>query len=191
MIMSYLRIYFVLFSILLFIISCGQDGDDGEAFIAFNWSTTPEWYWDDNTSVPGTISKNRNYNTNPGTYDFSYEIYDSWNDVFWIYNGTYIITIDKGKKGTFLVDGPDGADNYFKLYLGTNGPDFEIGKMMPNTEIEKLTNGNELIKSLEREKKAKTMIEEYPNKNTQNFFKERVFGNLKVELEYKKYRNKQ
>lgn len=163
----------------LLIIGCGQDGDDGDAFISFNWNTTPEWYWDDNPSIPNTITRNRNYKTGTGNYDFSYEIYDSQWYAYWTYTGTYKITINQGEKGSFLLDGEDGDDKYFSLFLGVDGPRTRLSKIILDLESE-----NTLKKATTREPEQ---IESFrTTKNQFSFKKELNVGNLKIEIYYNK-----
>lgn len=111
----------VLFGSLLMNGCMGDDGDDGRAYLSFDWDWYVDSYWDNNPNVPYSISKNRDYNVKAGTYSFSYNCSDGVGN-FWGYDGTYRITINKGEAGkAFGVDGADGNDKYFNLFLSGNG----------------------------------------------------------------------
>ena len=117
------KLFLLALLILFVVVQCGQDGKDGDAFLAFDWGITPDWYWDDNDDVPATIYRLDDYEVAPGTYDFAYGITD-WDDTYYEWEGTYTITINKGKKGGLITDGKDGKDKYYTLYLGASlGPD--------------------------------------------------------------------
>ena len=120
--------YLLMISIMLFLlIGCGKDGADGKAFISFTWSTLPEYYTDDNSSTPSTIYKNTYYKSPAGTFNFEYAIFDN-GGTLWLYWGTYRLTVNEGEPGGFLTNGSDGADKYFDMYLGVNGPGLSKGK---------------------------------------------------------------
>lgn len=95
------------------------DGDDGDAYLAFYWTTTPTFYADNNPSLPGTINWLEEYLVNPGTYSFEYTVSAS------TYLGTYTITEEEGDLGVLpLIPGADGDDSYFELGLFESGPTF-------------------------------------------------------------------
>jgi hypothetical protein len=112
--------------------SNGKDGQDGKAYISYSWNYNPFYY---STTDPGIIHpviNNNYYATIAGTYYYTYQ---SWDGSIW--TGSYTITINHGGKGTkgekggiFWQNGkdgengPDGADNYFKLYCPSGGPYF-------------------------------------------------------------------
>ena len=116
-----MKINYLLF-LSVFIVSCGEDGKDGSAYIAFDWSSAVSSYSDNNTSTPSIVYRNQNYQTSPGSYSCTWYAETSTSSVLW--RGTYTITINKGAKGEFLTNGENGSDKYFKLYLSSSGYSF-------------------------------------------------------------------
>lgn len=101
---------------------CGKDGDYGQSFIAIDWVYSPQSYWDNNSAVPYVFYAGQYYNSQPGTYDFQYTAWDGSS-----YSGLYTITVDEGEDAPLLllfVDGEDGVDKYFTLWLFSFGPSF-------------------------------------------------------------------
>ncbi|MHB2153151.1 hypothetical protein ACX8XN_01990 [Calditrichota bacterium GD2] len=116
----------ILLSSVLFL-GCGQDGEDGKAYLSFTWDWYVDSYTDNNPGVPSTIHEYTDYEVAPGTYYYEYYCSDGLGN-YWGYEGTYKITINKGEKGGFLVDGEDGEDNYFRMTLSGSGPSMSLNK---------------------------------------------------------------
>ncbi len=112
-------IVFLPIFISLFLFSCGDDGQDGDAYIAITWVGGPFTYWTDDPAIPYTFYNNHYYLTWPGKYNFMYE---SWDTSIW--SGSYTIYINVGESGKLIKDGEDGADIYFLLVCYSTGPDF-------------------------------------------------------------------
>jgi len=143
------KLFFVMFIILMsmFLLSgcMGDDGDDGRAYLSFDWDYYVDNYWDNNPNVPSSITRNRDYNVRAGTYNFTYDCSDGYGS-YWSYNGTYRITVDRGASGeAFGVDGADGDDKYFNLYLSGQGAWF--AKPLSNEKPEKETLSKEQTNS--------------------------------------------
>jgi hypothetical protein len=114
----------ILFVIL---VSCGQDGQDGDAFIKFTWDWYVDTYEDTNSDTPSTLYENTYYETDPGSYSFEYWCSDGMGDV-WYYTGNYTIRINVGEKGGFLSAGDDGEDNHYHMELTGDGADLDLLK---------------------------------------------------------------
>lgn len=121
--MKKIPIFFILIiSILpILICACGEDGDDGTSYIAIDWVSTPQSYWDDNPGIPYTFYAGQYYESSAGSYDFEYT---AWDGSFWY--GNYKITVDKGEDGELFSNGSDGEDRYFELWLYSSGPGFYV-----------------------------------------------------------------
>jgi hypothetical protein len=113
-----MRKLFIFISLVSALLSGCIDGEDGDAYLAFFWTTDPTFYADNNPSLPGTIFLLQDYLVGPGTYSFEYTVGAT-------YFGTYTITEEEGEPGIFpLIPGPDGDDSYFELGLFSTGPIF-------------------------------------------------------------------
>lgn len=112
--------------------SCGKEGENGEAYIAIfnsqNSNSVTTGYWDNNPGVSYGSSWGTYYFTEPGTYNYDYDV--SWQNpnsgVWWDrnYTGTYTIGINKGEDGGLFKDGADGTDRRYKFYCNYNGASF-------------------------------------------------------------------
>jgi hypothetical protein len=112
-----ITILFILSSLFL---SCTEDGKDGKAYISIDWEYQNDQYCvtgygDTNPNTPLYINKNQNYETEPGTYEYSYTS-KAYEKNYKCY-GSYTIHINEGEKKSFFSDGDDGKDTYFKLYI--------------------------------------------------------------------------
>jgi len=108
-------------------IGCGDDGNPGKAFISFGWDEYAAWYEDTNPATPEDaegIYPNTDYSTEPGSYSFEYGCWDQITNETWMFEGSYEITVNEGEKGGLFSSGGDGADSYFEMFLGGNGPNF-------------------------------------------------------------------
>ena len=113
--------YFLIAAILL-LSGCslfiGQDGQDGRAYISYEFVATPFYYDTNDPGIPyiGLIA-GYYYETLPGTY---FLIYESWDGSVW--STQYSIYINEGEPGTLFVDGADGEDLYFEMLAFSSGP---------------------------------------------------------------------
>lgn len=111
------------------IAGCGSDGNDGKAYVAYDWTYEPSALNDTNPSTPDTVYAATYFQTQPGTYYFGYDnYYSSW-------TGVYTVTINKGKDGGLIADGDDGEDKYFDIYLSSSGPTFSAAKAMADQAL--------------------------------------------------------
>jgi|GEM_PF-4806271 len=144
----------------------GRDGMDGLAFLAFDWDTLPDWYYDNNDGIPAEIHWMVDYQIEPGSYEFSYGITEG--SIYYEWQGTYRVTINegqRGRKGGLFSDGADGRDGediYYTIFLGAAaGPDLTwfrpsvadphgpaLAKSLPASRLEKLPVGALTVKEL-------------------------------------------
>jgi len=106
-------------------IGCGQDGEDGDAYLSFSWDWYIDSYTDNNPNVPSIINEYQDYIVRPGTYSFEYNCSDGMGN-YWGYDGWYAIEINRGEQADFMTDGADGEDNHYRLDLTGNGVDFYL-----------------------------------------------------------------
>ena len=103
---------------LLLLTACG--GNEGEAYISINWETDPLTYNDNNPAVPTNVENGRYYNTEPGTYAFTYTASDSS-----VWRGNYTITVNKVDGFDFLAGTEERIDDKrFRLQCNASGPRF-------------------------------------------------------------------
>jgi len=105
--------------LVVFVLGCGDDGEDGDAYLRITWMYSPFSYWDNNSGIPEIVVNGQYYRCGPGTYNFEYL---SWDDSYWY--GYYTLAINRGEKGKFLTDGDDGSDRYFTLQCYSIGASF-------------------------------------------------------------------
>ncbi len=119
---------------LFILIGCGKDGDDGKSYIAIDWVFTPLSYADSNSATPGTVYAGTFYRTKKGTYNFSYTAWDGS-----AYVGTYTIKVEEGEEGGPLpfMDGEDGEDRHYELWLYSFGPELYVSSALTEQEEEK------------------------------------------------------
>ena len=118
---------FVFVFVIILLIGCGKDGEDGNAFLSFTWDWYVDSYIDNNPDVSYTITEYIDYHINPGRYSYEYYCSDGAGN-YWEYEGTYTIEINKGKDGGFITDGDDGEDNYYRMSLSGTGTSFNLRK---------------------------------------------------------------
>lgn len=120
--MKTVRILSLAVLLTLFATSCGVHGDPGYVFFSLDWEYYNNeygvtYYEDDNVNVPewADIEAQLYYECYPGTYDYYYESEDA--NYFYDYDGYYTLEQIPGSNGGLFLDGMDGADTYFDLYL--------------------------------------------------------------------------
>jgi hypothetical protein len=86
----------------------GCAGPEGDVYLAFDWTYTPEWYDTDDPNLPNTIYRNAEYVTEEGDYYFEYYHAES-GYIRWI---GYTLTAHEG--GFPFVPGEDAR---FELFL--------------------------------------------------------------------------
>lgn len=101
----------------------GQDGQDGEAYIAYSWVVGPILFrTNDPAFGDDEYIVNGQYRTVvPGTYQYEYI---AWDDSYWW--GEYTVYIEEGEPGLLFYDGFDGEDLYFELACYSFGPSFYV-----------------------------------------------------------------
>lgn len=128
----------------VFLAGCGQDGDDGEAYIAYSWldeepvtflsfdayAATREFAFqeeyrgvtaDPAFPDPDDIPNGRYRIATEGTWGMAYTL--AGGDGFW---AVYEIYIEKGEPAQLFSDGRDGSDIYFEIFCGPDGPELFI-----------------------------------------------------------------
>ncbi|MFO7730644.1 MAG: hypothetical protein R6V86_07760 [Spirochaetia bacterium] len=134
-------------SVLLIVsVLAGCTGAPGEAFLAYSWASAPLSLYDDNPSVPDTVTNGEYVKTGEGSF---YMEYTAWDGSGWWM--TYTIT---AKPGEAMFQ--DGADAYFEISLYSFGPSFyewsypreltaagegEDGALQPDRGSEKMASG--------------------------------------------------
>ena len=68
----------ITFILALFLFGCGNDGQDGRAYLSFYWNWTLYSYSDNNGNLPYYIYKNVDYEVTAGTYSYQYETDDGY-----------------------------------------------------------------------------------------------------------------
>jgi hypothetical protein len=110
---------------------CAKDGEDGKAFLSYDWDYYTDWYDDNNSATPesnGGIDQYVDYEVSPGSYTYEYGCSDG-NGNAWTWEGTYTITVNPGESGSMFTDGSNGVDNFFRFNLYGNEPQFYLLKL--------------------------------------------------------------
>lgn len=125
----------IIATLVLALSGCGQDGDDGESFVAYSWPATDTiefldfvWYRETqpeefrerhghvlpDPAFPDTDSiENGQYReATIGHWGTAYLLSSGGGGGYW---ATYEIFIEKGEKAQLFSDGADGDDLYFEL----------------------------------------------------------------------------
>ena len=110
--LSRVALCFFLFILLWGITSCA--GPPGQPYLAYCWVWLPQYIYDENPSVPSTITNGDYFTTDPGTYYMEYIAWDG--SAWWM---EYTITVNEG--GAFFAP---GTDSYFEVWLFSSGPSF-------------------------------------------------------------------
>ena len=108
---------------LVTLISCGQDGEDGKAYVAINYEyPKPDTYWDDNDDVPQRFTWGYNYLTIGGklvNFEYTYQYSDGSSKKWY---GYYSISYpETGEPAGTFSDGADGADSFTTFYCVEDG----------------------------------------------------------------------
>jgi len=102
--------------LLVILAACGFltncKGDDGEAYLAYSWVYAPQYLYDENSAIPGTVYNGTYYNTDDGSY---YMEYIAWDGSGWWMN--YDISSNPGK-----IFFQEGDPAYFEICLYSSGP---------------------------------------------------------------------
>jgi hypothetical protein len=102
--------------LLLGLTACGPKGEDGEAYLALDWTYAPiSVYF---PTLPTVIGAGTYYRHPPGTY---YGEYTAWSGDF--YSFWYTIEINEGSYGVGGWPGEDGADRFYSMILRSWGPE--------------------------------------------------------------------
>lgn len=119
---------------IIFLFSCGRDGNNGIAFVGLDWVFAPLSYSDSNASMPSSPQPGQHYLTAPGVYSFSYTAWDSSN-----WSGSYTVVYLQGEKSRFFEDGKDGGTGYYTVWLYSFGPEVDyiiVGGVMRSHDAE-------------------------------------------------------
>jgi hypothetical protein len=103
-------------ALLLGLSACGIRGEDGKAYLALDWTYTPQTVYF--PMLPPVISAGTYYEHPAGTY---YGEDTAWNWDF--YSFYYTLEINEGTYGTGMWPGEDGADRFYSMFLSSWGPE--------------------------------------------------------------------
>jgi hypothetical protein len=103
-------------ALLLGLSACGIRGEDGKAYLALDWTYTPQTVYF--PMLPRVVSAGTYYEHPAGTY---YGEYTAWNWDF--YSFYYTLEINEGTYGTAGWPGEDGADRLYSMFLSSWGPE--------------------------------------------------------------------
>lgn len=165
----------LMIAVVTLIAGCGSDGNDGNAYVAYDWTYEPYEIIDTNPSTPSVVYAASYFQSQPGTYYFSYEnYYSSW-------TGVYTVTINKGEDGSFIADGDDGNDKYFDIFLSTSGPTLYAAKAMADQALPGADAqvAREVVKSSER-------VAEPQGEAVETYIEEKTNGLYSIRLEARK-----
>jgi len=96
--------------------SCGKDGDPGSSYVSLDWDFYVDAYTDNNPSIPTRITKNFDYSSEVGNYRGAYLCSDA-SGKEWFWEFTYKTARNDGKDRKIFLDGDDGKNKHFKIYL--------------------------------------------------------------------------
>ena len=119
--------------------SCGVHGDPGYVLFSLDWEYYSNdyavtYYEDNNDNVPewADIESQVYYECYPGVYDFYYESEDPYE--YFETEGWYELEQILGSNGGVFLDGMDGADTYFDLFLYVDPDLMSRKKTVENVE---------------------------------------------------------
>ncbi|MCX7030822.1 MAG: hypothetical protein NTU62_11980 [Spirochaetes bacterium] len=95
-------------TVLALTLATGCASPDGDVYISFDWTYTPEWFDTDDSNLPDTIYRNAEYVTGEGDYYFEYYHAES-GYIRWIW---YTLTAHDG-----VLPFVPGEDARFELFL--------------------------------------------------------------------------
>lgn len=102
-------------AVTLLIAGCGQAGEPGKSYLALDWVYTPEAL--SFPAFPSTVTAGEYIRHSAGSYRGEYI---AWDGSYW--SADYRIEVSPGEPGGLLLDGADGADMYFTMWLYSFGP---------------------------------------------------------------------
>ncbi len=116
-------IVFGLLIMLAFTACTGDDGADGDVYIAYSWTGSLDDLYTEDPAFGSTVYNGVYERTRPGTYYFQY-VHSYAPTTLWY--GTYTLRADPGEDGGFMKDGDDGIDLYYELYMWSFGPELTV-----------------------------------------------------------------
>ena len=108
---------------LLMLSGCmGEDGEPGKYYVKMDYNLSPPLsFTDDNPSTPDSIIYKRDFESEPGTYTFTYFV-----DANLYRYDDYEIIQNEGESGeSFFTTGEDGSDTYLIIWCDPGGPTYE------------------------------------------------------------------
>ncbi len=102
----------IIFAAGLIIAAAGCRGAKGDVYVGYSWTSAPLYLYDENPSVPATVSNGAYYTTNEGDYYMEYTAWDS--SSWWM---VYSIIANEGE--AFFKNGEPA---YFEIALYSFGP---------------------------------------------------------------------
>ncbi len=112
-------IFFVF--IVLMIVGCGQDGEDGKVFLRFRSVLTPISFFIDNPDIPADFQYDTYYEIQPGSYAFTYVDHNNVTHPLPGEISFVDITASIGQEGSLFKGGGNGQDLYVDLILLSTG----------------------------------------------------------------------
>ena len=113
--------FVVLSWIAMILIGCGSDGSDGDVFLRFRAVLTPTEFVIDNPDIPVDFEFDVYYETQPGSYPFSYVDHNGNTHPQPGEYGVLEIIANSGDEGALFSAGDDGTDLYIDLILLSTG----------------------------------------------------------------------
>ena len=157
-----------LFSAILILISCGKDGEDGNAYVTYSWDSFVDGYSDTNPQTPDSLTQEMEYSVTPGSYSFEYNFSDGIGN-FWEYSGTYTISIVKGEEGKGFKDGENGRDRLYEFILTGTGFVSSYGPRSsePEKEMKQFLKASERFDHTEKSPVGDEQIDVFQSGNLQ------------------------
>ena len=158
----------------------GCAGDDGKVDIYFYWAGKPTAFSDNNPATPNsasTLVEYQKYETSAGSY---YLTYTSWYGTK--YSTRYTIKVNEGTINPLLLIPMDGEDKHYSIYLSSYGPSV-YGARSADEEVRY---GNRESLKNQREVSSDNSSIDYDFIQFEEFYEEKIIGDTKLILRYKK-----
>jgi hypothetical protein len=111
--------------------SCGHSGASGNAYAAVDYSAGDSLALFNFQDFPSSFYVGDYYQMSAGTYELDYTIIDTygyyWPSTNQYYSYDVDISVNPGQPGGLFYNGADGADIYYKCWLGLSGLSIETG----------------------------------------------------------------
>ncbi len=115
---------------LLLLAGCGPQGQDGNSYLALDWTYTPQTL--DFPQLPDPLVPGTYYWHPEGLYHGEYV---AWDGSWWVF--TYRIEVDPGDWGIGNIPGANGADRFYIMYLYSTGPELSYVELSQSLSLVK------------------------------------------------------